>query len=120
MTAVTVEFIKALRRPRQGVASPTSNFMLKVSPKTNGSKHLLLATEEILPGGLPEPGTRAFLSRKYSFSAATSGPTFESWHLTFALGPGPLEVALHEPCGTSQHELSIRQPCSRKHSSHWD
>src|ERR1700730_887259 len=38
------------RRPREGVASPSSDFLLKVSPKTNGSKHLLLWTEEIPPG----------------------------------------------------------------------
>jgi mannose-6-phosphate isomerase-like protein (cupin superfamily) len=40
------------RRPREGVASPTSDFILKVGPKTNGSKHLLLGTEEIPPGGV--------------------------------------------------------------------
>lgn len=40
------------RRPREGVASPASDFMLKISPKTNGSKHLLLGTEEIPPGGV--------------------------------------------------------------------
>jgi len=38
------------RRPREGVASPTSEFVIKISPKTNGSKHLLLGTEEIPPG----------------------------------------------------------------------
>src|ERR1700751_997760 len=43
------------RRPREGVASPSSDFLLKVSPKTNGSKHLLLGTEEIPPGaGIPK------------------------------------------------------------------
>src|SRR5260370_4219375 len=40
------------RRPREGVASPSSDFLLKVSPKTNGSKHLLLGTEEIPPGAV--------------------------------------------------------------------
>ena len=38
------------RRPREGAASPTSEFITKVGPKTNGSKHLLLFTEEIPPG----------------------------------------------------------------------
>jgi quercetin dioxygenase-like cupin family protein len=40
------------RRPREGVASPSSDFILKVGPNTNGSKHLLLGTEEIPPGGV--------------------------------------------------------------------
>ena len=30
------------RRPRQGVSSPASEFLLKIGPKTSGSKHLLL------------------------------------------------------------------------------
>ncbi len=38
------------RRPREGVASPASEFLLKIGPKTSGSKHLLLFTEEIPPG----------------------------------------------------------------------
>jgi mannose-6-phosphate isomerase-like protein (cupin superfamily) len=38
------------RWPREGVASPSSDFLLKIGPKTNGSKHLLLFTEEIPPG----------------------------------------------------------------------
>lgn len=38
------------RRPREGVASPSTDFLLKIGPKTNGSKHLLLFTEEIAPG----------------------------------------------------------------------
>jgi mannose-6-phosphate isomerase-like protein (cupin superfamily) len=38
------------RRPREGVASPSSDFLLKIGPKTSGSKHLLLFTEEIPPG----------------------------------------------------------------------
>ena len=40
------------RRPREGVASPSSDFLVKVSPKTNVSKHLLLGTEEIPPGAV--------------------------------------------------------------------
>ncbi len=40
------------RRPRIGVASPSSEFIIKFSPKTNGSKHLLLGTEEIAPGAI--------------------------------------------------------------------
>lgn len=40
------------RRPREGVASPSSDFMLKVSPKINGSNHFLLGTEEIPPGAV--------------------------------------------------------------------
>ena len=40
------------RRPRNGVASPSSDFVLKVGPKTSGSKHLLLGTEEIPPGAV--------------------------------------------------------------------
>jgi hypothetical protein len=38
------------RRLREGIASPSSDFMIKVSPRTNGSKHLLLGTEESLLG----------------------------------------------------------------------
>ncbi|HTD21200.1 MAG TPA: cupin domain-containing protein [Terriglobales bacterium] len=38
------------RRPREGVSSPSSDFLLKIGPKTNGSKHLLLFTEEVPPG----------------------------------------------------------------------
>ena len=38
------------RRPREGVASPAGEFLLKIGPKTNGSKHLLVFTEEIPPG----------------------------------------------------------------------
>jgi mannose-6-phosphate isomerase-like protein (cupin superfamily) len=40
------------RRPREGVASPSSDFLLKIGPKTSGSKHLLLFTEEIRPGAV--------------------------------------------------------------------
>lgn len=38
------------RRQREGVSSPSTDFLLKIGPKTNGSKHLLLFTEEIRPG----------------------------------------------------------------------
>ena len=38
------------RRPRESVSSPASEFLLKIGPKTSGSKHLLLFTEEIPPG----------------------------------------------------------------------
>ena len=37
------------RRPRPK-PSPASQFMLKVDPKTNGSQHLIVGTEEIAPG----------------------------------------------------------------------
>jgi len=37
------------RRPRPK-PSPSSQFMLKVDPKTNGSQHLVVGTEEIAPG----------------------------------------------------------------------
>ena len=40
------------RRPREGVASPSSDFLLKIGPKTSGSKHLLLFTEEIPSGAV--------------------------------------------------------------------
>jgi len=39
-----------IRRPREGVASPASEFLLKIGPRTNGSKHLLVFTEEVAPG----------------------------------------------------------------------
>src|ERR1700751_3790343 len=43
------------RRPREGVASAGSEFILKIGPKTNGSKHLLVFTEEIPPSaGIPK------------------------------------------------------------------
>lgn len=38
------------RRAREGVSSPSTDFLLKIGPKTSGSKHLLLFTEEIRPG----------------------------------------------------------------------
>ena len=37
------------RRPRPK-PSPASRFMLKADPKTNGSQHLVVGTEEIAPG----------------------------------------------------------------------
>jgi mannose-6-phosphate isomerase-like protein (cupin superfamily) len=40
------------RRPREGVASPSTDFLLKIGPKTSRSKHLLLFTEEIRPGAV--------------------------------------------------------------------
>jgi mannose-6-phosphate isomerase-like protein (cupin superfamily) len=40
------------RRPREGVASPSTEFLLKIGPKTSGSKHLLVLTEEIRPGAI--------------------------------------------------------------------
>ena len=38
------------RRPREGVSSPSTDFLLKIGPKTSGSKHLLVFTEEVAPG----------------------------------------------------------------------
>ena len=38
------------RKPREGVSSPSTDFLLKIGPKTSGSKHLLLFTEEVAPG----------------------------------------------------------------------
>jgi quercetin dioxygenase-like cupin family protein len=41
------------RRTRvDGSSIPTSQFMLKISPKNNGSQHFVLGTEDIEPGGL--------------------------------------------------------------------
>jgi mannose-6-phosphate isomerase-like protein (cupin superfamily) len=40
------------RSPRENVASLNSDFLLNVSQKTHGSKHLLLGTEEIPPGAV--------------------------------------------------------------------
>lgn len=39
------------RRPRE-MTSPTKDFMLKITPQSNGSQHLVLGTEEIPPGGV--------------------------------------------------------------------
>ena len=39
-------------------ATASSQFMLKVSPKNNGSQHLVAGTEEVAPGAtLPSTGT---------------------------------------------------------------
>jgi quercetin dioxygenase-like cupin family protein len=38
------------RRPRTDRPVPAPQFMLKVSPKNNGSQHLVLGTEELEPG----------------------------------------------------------------------
>src|SRR5215471_13224220 len=38
------------RKPREGVSSPSTDFLLKIGPKTSGSKHLLVFTEEVPPG----------------------------------------------------------------------
>jgi len=37
------------RRPREGFSSPSSEFLLKIGPKTSGSKHLLLLPRKFLP-----------------------------------------------------------------------
>lgn len=39
-----------VRRPRGPIASPSSEFTIKISPKTSGSKHLLVFAEEMPPG----------------------------------------------------------------------
>ena len=41
-----------MRRPRGSLPIPTNEFILKVSPQNSGSKHLVLGTEEIAPGGV--------------------------------------------------------------------
>lgn len=47
--------LRIRRRPADNASVPMSvpstEFMLKVSPKNNGSQHLVLGTEEIPPGG---------------------------------------------------------------------
>lgn len=40
-----------IRRPRQNPL-PSSQFLVKVSPRTNGSKHMLVGSEEIQPGAV--------------------------------------------------------------------
>jgi len=40
------------RRPREGVPLASAEFILKIGPKTNGSKHLLVLTEELKPGAV--------------------------------------------------------------------
>lgn len=41
-----------VRRPRGSLPTPTAEFILKVTPENSGSKHLVLGTEEIPPGGV--------------------------------------------------------------------
>jgi len=43
---------KRIRRPREKMANPTFEFMLKVTPQNSGSQHLVLGTETIPPGGV--------------------------------------------------------------------
>lgn len=41
-----------VRRPRGSLPTPTNEFILKVTPQNSGSKHLVLGTEDIPPGGM--------------------------------------------------------------------
>jgi quercetin dioxygenase-like cupin family protein len=41
-----------VRRPLGSLPTPSVEFMLKVSPENSGSKHLVLGTEDIPPGGV--------------------------------------------------------------------
>ena len=41
-----------VRRPRESVPIASNEFLIKASPSTNGSKHLLVGAEEIPPGGM--------------------------------------------------------------------
>jgi len=43
---------KRVRRPRDQMPNPTSEFILKVTPQNSGSQHLVLGTETIPPGGV--------------------------------------------------------------------
>src|SRR5438477_4850657 len=43
---------KLMRRPRESLPIPTNEFILKVTPQNSGSKHLVLGTEDIPPGGV--------------------------------------------------------------------
>ena len=43
---------KRLRRPRGSLPITTNEFILKVTPQNSGSKHLVLGTEDIPPGGV--------------------------------------------------------------------
>jgi quercetin dioxygenase-like cupin family protein len=43
---------KRLRRPLGPLPIPSDEFILKLTPKNSGSKHLVLGTEEIPPGGV--------------------------------------------------------------------
>jgi quercetin dioxygenase-like cupin family protein len=41
-----------VRRPREKMSNPTSEFILKITPLNSGSQHLVLGTETIPPGGI--------------------------------------------------------------------
>jgi quercetin dioxygenase-like cupin family protein len=41
-----------VRRPRVSIAAASDEFILKVTPQNSGSKHLVLGTEDIPPGGV--------------------------------------------------------------------
>jgi len=41
-----------VRRPREKIPNPASEFILKVTPQNSGSQHLVLGTETIPPGGV--------------------------------------------------------------------
>src|ERR1700730_7318344 len=41
-----------VRRPLRVLPIPTAEFILKVTPENSGSKHLVLGTEDIPPGGV--------------------------------------------------------------------
>ena len=41
-----------VRRPRGSLPTPSAEFILKVTPENSGSKHLVLGTEDIPPGGV--------------------------------------------------------------------
>ncbi len=43
---------KRVRRPRGSLPTPTNEFILKVTQQNSGSKHLVLGTEDIPPGGV--------------------------------------------------------------------
>jgi quercetin dioxygenase-like cupin family protein len=43
---------KRVRRPLGSLPTPSDEFILKVTPQNSGSKHLVLGTEEIPPGGV--------------------------------------------------------------------
>jgi quercetin dioxygenase-like cupin family protein len=43
---------KRVRRPRGSLPIPSDEFILKVTPQNSGSKHLVLGTEDIPPGGV--------------------------------------------------------------------
>jgi hypothetical protein len=51
---------------------PRGDFMLKVSPRNNGSQHLVMGTEDMAPGDeFPthkHPGMKLYISKKESFT----------------------------------------------------